>query len=699
MKRLLGLVVLCFGCEPPPETVTSDPNAVLALLPMSLSFVSDSDGQVPKAGAGAVLMFEPGGQCSLYREDDSGARATTGTCAFDGQRLQLQFTAPDFTHSGIATLDLTKTTVSLPFRVLSNGSGSSSWTIDQRGIISNLFLVFSSAFLGGTMTAEEAVDRTVAYGQAQADMPADSPAAPASQGIASVVKHDRRTLEICFVVSGCALVRLYNWVLSKVDGVPLNTQNPIVTSDILDEIHLPGGEVPPDKVVKTDSDPLEKWALFFITQKIAVTRVFYIDGEDRTSRLYGWDEILRSVTANDPSGEYGFDNIKSFVAGKGYPVVELSNDLATADGTASLANLVLNLLPASKGGSHAHSPGILYYLGHGGQNGEVIVGDTLDSFHPAGADENDPRSWADAYQGFIQDLFVKLPEAQFPGLAGGLTASAKQGPDRVLLKRMYIEGGKPILSGEQGYVHAIAVKPAFWKFIRDYGADFSRSLVYMDSCDTDATPDLREAISARAYFAYSDQQTIAATAIFYYLCQNLLRHTHTAEEAYYNVLRILRTKQTIYDEDTLLDGMPNWECDDGILAPLCQANTREQLATTFHGYGLGPSATPPQTGMVNYLDGAWLTDEKPGNIWWLLFKHRWYINSGMVQSLLSCWTDWWSMGDQGPMTVAPTCYDEAPGEAPTQDEVATASYMDVGAPVVPTSKLLLPRWTWNDGNP
>jgi hypothetical protein len=199
---------------------------------------------------------------------------------------------------------------------------------------------------------------------------------------------------------------------------------------------------------------------------------------------------------------------------------------------------------------------------------------------------------------------------------------------------------------------------------------------------------LVNAFQARAYFAWSIEVNSASAMILYYLVQHLYRHTHTAEEGYYNVLRVLRTKQWIFDEDQLLAGFQNQP-------GATEANNRELMATSFHGY-----ASDGSSNAVRFLDGGWLTDPKPGNVWWLLFKSRWFsTGSGAVNSLSDCWNKWWAPPTMQAGGVGDTCNPEAPGEAPSQDEVAVTAYLLTGKPdPFSTGKKLLPRWTWNDGH-
>jgi len=192
----------------------------------------------------------------------------------------------------------------------------------------------------------------------------------------------------------------------------------------------------------------------------------------------------------------------------------------------------------------------------------------------------------------------------------------------------------------------------------------------------------------------------ASANIFFYLVQHLYRHTHTAEEAYYNVLRVLRVKQWIFAEDRVLDALGAEPCKayDAATDP-CQVGDREGLALNFHGYAYSGSDDP-----ISFLDGAWLTDvstsdpnRNPGNIWWLLFKSRWFIpDTGAVKSLSDCWDAWWKSGQVG--GVGDTCGAEAPGVPPNEDELAATAYLLTNGPApFSTSKPLLPRWTWNDG--
>ena len=118
------------------------------------------------------------------------------------------------------------------------------------------------------------------------------------------------------------------------------------------------------------------------------------------------------------------------------------------------------------------------------------------------------------------------------------------------------------------------------------------------------------------------------------------------------------------------------------------------LKDIFQGYGFDGGT------MVSYQSAGWLktAGADPGAIWWLLFSGRWGQNAQEgSDGMRSCWQSVWKDGQTGGRGN-PGCNSKAPGRAPTETEVAYASYLLNGLPVVGGSgTALLPRWTLNDG--
>jgi hypothetical protein len=167
-----------------------------------------------------------------------------------------------------------------------------------------------------------------------------------------------------------------------------------------------------------------------------------------------------------------------------------------------------------------------------------------------------------------------------------------------------------------------------------------------------------------------------------YVCRQIGRATHSAEEAYYNVIRVEHTKLKIYPEDDLLDGM----------IPQI-AKQADSAIYVFAAYGFNGKE------MMPYDINGWMNTRRadPGAIWWLLFGGRWGQDARAgAQGMLSCWQSLWKDGQTGGLGDQ-LCHNKAPGRAPTQEEVAYASYLLTGEPVLGAPDMrLVPRWTLND---
>jgi hypothetical protein len=649
----------------------------------ALSFVSDGDGTVAPSGTEVGLVFEPGGVVDLYTADDQTASARIGSYAYDGKTLSLKFTDDDFHPQGTAALDLTQSKVTLPFGLISTTANSSTWSENKGNTLHNLFVVGQTGFLAAGLPPDQAADRAVAYGSAllsKSDNPTFDP------NLVSIEKLSANRIYLCFT-SGCITINLFDRVVDQGPPTIELIESPIIGSafaDTLNEVTIPSPGVPAPNP-PTNFDPLEKWALVVVPFKSSRERTYNTNvkvppgapAPKQTVTLVSWDEALRqlSSTPYTPQG-YGYQDVEDFLNNNGYAVKEL------ADLDATTVNIIQAIL------AHPHAPGIMLFESHSSDDGGLFTADTSQaSFHPF--DElNDESAFLTAFNNFLAHLPAEY--------MADLTAKDAKGQYVMFDNRFGYDG-------PQGLgIWGLMIRPAFWTWLRGKGVDFSRSLVFIGGCDTDKSSTLQQAIGARAHFAFSADVNAISAEIFYMMAHNLVRHTHSAEEAYYNVLRVLRTKQWIYDEDRYLDSFRNLPCKPKVpsageakLPDSCTIGTREAIAQNFHGYA-GDSSTTTVT-PFNLLQGGWLTDPKPGNIWWLLFKARWFTQSGPVKSLTDCWSAWWGPPNMTTGGVGDTCGQEAPGEVPSEDEVGYATYLFQGAAALPTSLIKMARWTWNDG--
>jgi hypothetical protein len=228
----------------------------------------------------------------------------------------------------------------------------------------------------------------------------------------------------------------------------------------------------------------------------------------------------------------------------------------------------------------------------------------------------------------------------------------------------------------------LALTPAFWRWLKSHGVRFDNSLVFIAACSTDASPDLREAISAKAYFAWSGEVYARLNgAVASYIVDSMVRPTHTAEEAYYNIVRVISTGQRIYDEDQDFEKVFARDFPRG-----------SAFLDFFRGYGWDGST------LVPYATNGWFDRTmNQGNVWWLVFAGRWDKKAGDgAAALAGCEKDYWQAGERAGLRDA-FCNSAAPGGIPARDEVAYATFVLTGKHVLPYSGTPIPRLTLADG--
>jgi hypothetical protein len=231
----------------------------------------------------------------------------------------------------------------------------------------------------------------------------------------------------------------------------------------------------------------------------------------------------------------------------------------------------------------------------------------------------------------------------------------------------------------------VVISTAFWHWLEtDDNASFDNSLVFISACDTDATSLLRDVIKAKAYFAFTaDVDTKFATAVEEYLVESLARPTHSPEEAFYNMLRIEHSREMIYREDRLFNG---------VLGPQGSNASFDIL----DGWGWNGSTLAP------YRGNGWLSDKvNGGQVWWMLYAARWVKNTTDAAAKLNeCLDTYWLKGNPGGLADQ---YCNAANAGIPKDptsltpDVAYAIYLLTGKPPAGFSPdQLPPRWTMDD---
>ena len=232
----------------------------------------------------------------------------------------------------------------------------------------------------------------------------------------------------------------------------------------------------------------------------------------------------------------------------------------------------------------------------------------------------------------------------------------------------------------------VGITPYFWAWLADARhANFDDSLVVITACFTDRFSVLRDEIKAKSYFAYNDGVSgDFGDAVEEYLVEFLARPTRSPEEAYYNLLRVDRTRQIIYKRDRLLDGV------------LGSYRSTASVGSDLDAWGWDGSL------WVNYKTSGWLSDSvDQAQVWWLLFASRWdrdAFNGAMA--LKSCYTNYWSQGKTVGLSDA-FCNAANAGlpadKGRIERDVDYAIYLLMGtrpSGVPPSS--LPPRWTLDD---
>ena len=247
-----------------------------------------------------------------------------------------------------------------------------------------------------------------------------------------------------------------------------------------------------------------------------------------------------------------------------------------------------------------------------------------------------------------------------------------------------------------------AVTPKFWSWARAaHHVDFHRSLVYVSACETDQTEDLRNAIQARAYFAW--QITVAsdlASAVGRYLIASVIRPTHSPEEAFDNLARIAKHRNMIYVEDVLLENMVGQKTYDlGGLNAYGWQDDKLLSYRCFGWYGTAAGRAPATAAHFQQVCPTAASGGAPfdaGQVWWVLFAARWSQDPHDGETkILNCRDQIWRPGKSA--LSSPQCNAYNGGSIPTDDEIGYAIYLLRGTPKPGFSGQLIPRWTLDDG--
>lgn len=636
-------------------------------------FVKESGGTTPKGKSVVLLGFEPGGGAFLYATQPGERLAFHGSWSYSGGNLKLAFTSEGLKVDANFPLRLSDARVTMPFQVFAGKPGTSDWTRVPLSVETGLFAVYDAALADDSlaMAPAQAADRARTYAlgriraapKARADEPrSEDRVARYSFGIPSAHADtpsgycDNPDLVSVDVIDPSDLLVTY---ACKPDGH-------LVTSEIMLNPQWGWNGGAPLRKAPLAGDPRvfidvfrphnAKWDP---SSKDAIIIAPFMNGAplvglpviDRKDLMGVGGKGVGATVAPKPE----LFAIEPALEGQGYSVTIRYNQNATLVG---IARALI---------AHPH-PGWLEWEGHGDERGGLSTYDLSDM----GAG-NSAAAVLARFGQFIDSLPADLADLKTFGAKPGSKV-----PATFTTGSVEQEEGNPLSA-----VPTLGITPLFWQWlIQKRGVDFHRSLVFINACATDQSPTLRNTFQAGAYFAWNhDVWPQLSTAVAKYLAGSLIRPTHSAEETYYNLMRVARTRQMIYVEDKLLDGSIG-DAEDTKPAQKGDAD----LDKILKGYAWDGSK------MVDYNSAGWLAGHmNAGQIWWLLYAARWSQNTAEgKQKLLNCWSEIWQPRKSALDSPQCNAYDN--GSIPKQDEVSYAIFLLTGE-----QGLGAPRWTLNDG--
>ena len=629
--------------DPANGTADADTSKVKVDQPIQISYrhLSDSSATSPYDAATTRLLFEPGGQVSIYVADDASGLGRHGTYTYADGKLTLHIASDEVTIDSTFDLDLNADQPTFPFQAFSTEDGTSSWQREVLGVLDGTDSVFQAARYDDAVpiAREQAVARAQAYADARVELdggvlgeqsfraPDASEAPGAGAGPVRLVSARQQSTEAPKIVStekfanGVTLVYddgtradvvLFSW---KSDAAAANDTLSLRPSPIASDprVEVPTTTSPGDG----SADPTNKTAL--------LANPFATEFDET--------QIVADATKT--------------LKDRGYTVTSVQDAAATFEG------ITTGLGAGTSGGT----PGFITLSTHGGANGSMATSEFLG------------KPGTPAQDKVLFDKMHTVAEridAAYPGSRSFKINGQVQQPFQLL---EYSHGP----NDRKVYV---GLSPAYWEWIKSEGVSFASSFVFLSACESDVNPDIRTSVAAKVFAGFSEQANItAAKTAFAYIVEQLARSTRSAEEASYNLVRVVNTGQTIYKEDQIFDGTPS-----------------KSLSKILKFYGGGTGAP------VAYFGNGWLDGDAldQGQVWWMVFSGRWSGDTAEGASKLqNCWDLFWSQGNKGGL-ASPACNASNSGNLPTAAEVSYAIYLLTGKDAIVSSPKI-PRWTLADG--
>ncbi len=643
------------------------------------AFVKESGGTTPARGSKVLLGFDPSGEAFLYAFKPGERAAYHGKWSYSAGKLSLDFGTSDFSANATFPLRLGDDRVTMPFQVFAGKPGESQWVRSYLSPEGGIFAAYYAALADKSLalSQQDAVQRAYAYARARIDLDKSSAAAH--------VPWVRQALRASFVPWAMALFA--DPGASRADCSA--TEEPVAIThigpdDILltyscgftVEVSLQPPRLEPDWQAPLAAAPLAGDPRIHIypqspsdasadpPQKTALVIAPFVN-HDAQGNANALDSLTDYSDYFDGAATAGPDPLKFSIV----PALKQDgySDPVTLINTQATVEHIAKAIIANP------NPGILLFDTHGDSVGFLRTYDNwVDS----------PRTKWTGFLSLLEDLRDR-------GLADLVDY---QRPVEVVDSNKWIPvtlqvAVLAVYNDPTNLVDVAALKPKFWDWAeKKRQANFHRSLVYINACSTDHTDYLRSMIQAGAYFAWKeDVDAHLGAAVNRYLVASLSRPTHSAEESFYNLMRIARSRQMIYVEDKLLDKA---------------VGSAEYDLNNLNAYGWFDSS------MLDYREAGWYGTEKKsgadtfngGQVWWLLFVERWSTNrDDGTTKIDNCWKLFWSHGDMGGLR-SPQCQNYNNGSLPKQQEIVYAAYLSNGTSgsgfngVTP-----IPRWTLNDG--
>jgi len=640
--------------------ITSGQMRIISPIQNLYYHVSDDDGTKPIKDTDVILLFEPNGQALVYVQSIEDQIANKGTWSYQDQKLNLRFDAEAFHVNSSFSIDLQQDEVEMPFRLFSSGKGSSHWKRQSVILEQAMRIVFRGEVLSSTeiIDANTAIDRTVDYGNAVIQMWQENlqeqtgpvfseqehgPSSASSRqqaydwpNLPKQVRKLKNGVEVEYRDGRKLVLLLFSWAPPPPGALAL-TPKRLVNDP---RVHL-NAEPSND----TTNDPDNKTVLF-ISPFNSTRIISWFDGFFNRARESG---IVPRALADDFTWEQILARLKT----RGYTSETLLDDRVTVE---ELIETFTEL----------KDPGIVIFYTHGTSQGTLCTGEQL-------TETNDPQK---ANQKFdqVRERLIRAGHRR-------LVENDGVGIMSVELK----------LKAVRDSAWFVTIKPYFWRYLQTLVArpvSFKKSLFFTAACLTDDTNFLRDAIQAKAYFAWKVSVSPDLNgAVCLFLFETLARYTRSAEEAYYNLVRVVNTREIICKEDRVLQGKVPVS-QDAARSPLFQ-NLQNYL---FNGYGLQGNQ------LIRYAGNGWLAPKivDVGQVWWLVFAGRWGQKAQTgADNLKDCYQKFWSKGSFGRLKSA-FCNAANIGKIPKKAEVAYACYLLTGEHPDGYSGQVVPRWTLNE---